>query len=116
MTGGEDMTQVAARIERAQLRRLKLMSLVEGTTLLLLVLVAVPLKHLAGWRLASSVMGPVHGLAFLAYLWTVVETVSGGGWSRGEITRLAAVALVPFGGFTNGAFLRRKATSLAARS
>ena len=59
-------------------------------------------------------MGPVHGLAFLAYIWTVIETVSGGGWNRREIARLAVVALVPFGGFTNGAFLRRKAASLAA--
>lgn len=102
------------KIELAQLRRLKVVSLLEGTTLLLLVLVAVPLKHLAGWKTASSIMGPVHGLAFLAYVWTIIETVSGGGWSRREAARLAVVAFVPFGGFTNGAVLRRKAASLAA--
>jgi len=100
--------------ELAQLRRLAAVSWVEGTTLLLLVTVAAPLKHLAGWGAASSLMGPVHGLAFLAYLWTVIETVSGGGWSRREIVRLAAVSFVPFGGFTNGRFLRWKAALLRA--
>ena len=108
---GEGMTLATVATERAQLRRLEIMSLVEGTTLLLLVLVAVPLRHLAGLRLATSVMGPLHGLVFLAYIWSVVETVSGGGWSRAEVVRLVAVAFVPFGGFTNGAFLRRKSAS-----
>ncbi len=55
-------------IELVQLRRLKIVSLVEGTTLLLLVFIAVPLKHLAGWKAMSSVMGPIHELAFLAYV------------------------------------------------
>ena len=101
--------------EQAQLRRLRIVSLIEGTTLILLVCVASPLKHLAGWPMASSILGPVHGLAFLAYLWTVVETVSGGGWRAREIARLVAVAFVPFGGFTNGSFLERKAASLTGR-
>ena len=101
-------------IEQAQLRRLHAVSWIEGTTLATLVCIAVPLKHLAGWPLVSSALGPVHGLAFLAYLWTVVETVSGGGWSKREIARLVAVAFVPFGGFTNGSLLRRKAASFAA--
>lgn len=98
--------------EGAQLRRLEIVSLVEATTLLCLVLIAVPLKHIAGLPLASSILGPVHGLAFLTYIWTVIQTVSGGGWSRGEIVRLIAVAFVPFAGFTNPTFLRRRAAGL----
>lgn len=36
----------------------------ECTTLLALVLTAVPLKHLAGGSLGLQVTGPVHGIAF----------------------------------------------------
>ncbi len=97
------------RIEAEQFRRLEAASVIEATTLLLLVLVAVPLKHMAGWPLGVRMMGPVHGLAFLFYGWTAVETVAGGGWRRPEIMRLLLVAFIPLAGFANVAFLRRKA-------
>lgn len=113
MPGADPMLE---EVEQAQLRRLRVVSLIEGTTLVLLVCIGAPLKHLAGWPTVSSILGPVHGLVFLAYLWTVVETVSGGGWSGREIARLVAVAFVPFGSFTNGSFLKRKAASFTARS
>ena len=105
---------VGGALERAQLRRLRLASLGEATTLILLVGVAVPLKHLAGQPLGVRVMGPVHGLVFLAYLWTAVQTVSGGGWSGRDIARLLVGGLVPFGGFLNMPLLRRK-TANASR-
>ncbi len=93
-------------LELAQFRRLELASALEGSTLLLLVLVAVPLKHLAGEPIAVTVLGPVHGLAFSLYVWTVVETVAGGGWTRGDAARLALAALIPFGGYYNLRWLR----------
>jgi uncharacterized protein YjeT (DUF2065 family) len=49
------------------LDHLRLASLFEGVTLLTLLAVAVPLKHVAGLLLAVSIAGPVHGLAFLVY-------------------------------------------------
>ena len=101
------------RLELGQIRRLEAASLVEGSTLILLLFVAVPLKHLGGWPAASSVLGPVHGLAFLFYVWTAIETASGGGWTRREVARLLLVALVPFGGFANLPFIQRKAAFLA---
>nr|WP_277923719.1 DUF3817 domain-containing protein [Sphingomonas sp. TREG-RG-20F-R18-01] len=96
-----------------QLRRLEVISFVEATTLLLLLCVAVPLKHMVGVKSAVHVMGPVHGVAFLVYVWTAIQTVSGSGWSRNEIARLMVGAIVPFGGFLNLGFLARRAASLA---
>ncbi|MEY4733742.1 MAG: hypothetical protein RLZZ464_1808, partial [Pseudomonadota bacterium] len=49
------------------LRTLRWASWAEGATLLLLMLVAVPLKRLADWPLGVSVMGPIHGAAFVVY-------------------------------------------------
>ena len=99
-------------LERAQLRRLEVASAAEAVTLLALVGVAVPLKHLAGYADAVHVMGPIHGLVFLAFVWIAVQTVAGGGWSAAEAIRLFVGTLVPFGGFVNLPFLARKGASL----
>ena len=111
------MTEAAGsghiRLELAQFRRLETASLVDATTLVLLVGVAVPLRHLAGMPLAVTVMGPLHGLVFAAYLWTVLQTVAGGGWRRAEWLRLVAAAFVPFAGYANLPLIRRKAEALA---
>lgn len=108
-------TQTATAEDLALVRRLRLVSLVEATTLLILLLVAVPLKHAFGYALATRIMGPVHGAAFVAYAWSVIAAVSGGGWSRSEVARLSVGAVLPFGGFLNAGLLRRKQAELAAR-
>lgn len=98
----------------ARLRKLRRAALVEGGTLILLVTIAMPAKHLFGYPVATRMMGSVHGLAFLFYAHTLIETVSGGGWTRREFARLAIAALVPFGAFANAGFLRRKEAELWA--
>lgn len=60
---------------QAHLRRLHAASLFEGTTLFILLAVAVPLKQFAGWDLGVSLMGPLHGLAFVAYSWMGILTI-----------------------------------------
>lgn len=106
---------IAANAEDlAQIRRLRLISFVEATTLLALLLIAVPLKHAFGYPAAVKAMGPVHGAAFIAYIWSMIATVSGGGWSRSEIARLGFAAFVPFGGFLNAGLLRRKQAIVGA--
>ena len=91
------------------MERLRWLSLFEGTTLLALLLVAVPLKHLAHLPLAVSIVGPIHGLVFCAYIWAVVEAVAGEGWDRRDALRLILAAFVPLGSFANVRFLRQKA-------
>ena len=98
--------------ERDQLRRMRWVSLLEGTTLVALVFVAVPLKHFGGYPAATSLVGPVHGMAFLLYVWMLVQTISAGDWSRGEIARLLLAAFIPFGAFVNERALRRKEATL----
>lgn len=101
-------------LELAQLRRLEIASVLEATTLVVLVCVAVPLKHLGHYDIAVRIIGPVHGLAFLAYLWTVLQTVTGGGWPGRAIARLLLTAFIPFAGFTTPAFLRARLRAVAA--
>lgn len=53
---------------------LRHLALLEGLTLLLLILVAVPLKYAAQWPLGVRIVGPIHGLAFLVYCWGLIAS------------------------------------------
>lgn len=107
-------TRPDAAFAAEPLRRLAVVALIETATLLLLVGIAVPLKHFANWPIGVRVLGPVHGLVFVAYLWTVIETVAGGGWNVRETTRLVAAAFVPFGGFLTLRSVRHRAAAAAS--
>ena len=96
----------AARRRDGDLRRLRYASAFEGTTLLLLVLVAVPLKHLAGLPAGVRIMGPAHGLAFTFYVWSVIEAAAAGALGQRDVARLLLAALVPLGSFANLGWLR----------
>lgn len=91
-----------------RLRHLRLASLAEGATLLLLLLIAVPLKRMADLPLAVSIIGPLHGLAFVSYASMVLWAL----WRRrvtlAEAAQLAMAAFIPFGAFMLGGLFRRK--------
>lgn len=94
---------------------MEIAALLEATTLVVLVCIAVPLKHLLGVVTAVKLMGPVHGLAFIFYIWTVIQTVNAGDWEGRDIVRMIGVAFVPFAGFLNLSWLRRQQKRLGAR-
>ena len=81
--------------QSGQLRWLRLVSLLEGVTLVILVFVAVPLKHLAGYGFATATMGPIHGMAFLLYSWTLAQSAALLGWPKGTVLRLFIFACFP---------------------
>ncbi len=83
-------------------------ALVEGITTLALFLVAMPLKYLADWPVLVPPVGMIHGIAFIAYVLSMIAAfavrrdVGLAGWLR-----TFAAALVPFGTFINDPWLRR---------
>jgi integral membrane protein len=73
--------------------------LLEGGTLVLLLFVAVPLKHWADLPEATAWLGPVHGGAFLFYLWALAATAAEDKWPLPRSLIWAVAAMVPFGTF-----------------
>ena len=90
------------------LHYLRIASLAEGATLLALLLVAVPLKRMVDLPMAVSIMGPMHGLAFLIYSAMVLHALSTRLVTTAEMARLMMAAFVPFGAFMLNGFFRRK--------
>ena len=96
-----------------QLRRMRLASVLEATTLAVLVFVGVPLKHLLGMPQLVSALGPIHGLAFLFYIWMLVQSHFQLRWTGAEWLRMLAFAFIPLAGFVNERLLKRRQDSLA---
>ena len=80
---------------------MRFVSVVEGCTLLILVFVADPIKHLGGYAIATTIMGPIHGMAFLLYIWTLIQTVSRTDFRRPDVVQMVMAAFIPFGAFLN---------------
>lgn len=83
-------------------------ALVEGITTLALFLVAMPVKYALGYAMLVQIMGPVHGLAFLAYVMLLPVTFAERGWGAAAMVRLVLAACLPFGTFLNDPWLRRR--------
>ena len=95
-----------------QVRILRYVSLFEGATLAILLCVAVPLKYLWGVPEPSRVMGAVHGLAFLTYIWILARTAVAWSWRGRDLARMIAFAAIPFGAFFNAGALRSEEAQL----
>lgn len=95
------------------LRWLRWASLAEGATLILLVCLAVPLKRMAGMPEFVTVMGPLHGGAFVIYTLMVLRASSVGLLNAMETLQLMVVAFIPFGAFFMAGLFKRKAAALA---
>lgn len=100
--------------DRRQLGRMRIASIAEATTLAVLVFVAVPLKHAFGMPQVVSVMGPIHGLAFLFYIWMLIQSHFQIGWSGREWVRMILCAFIPLAGFVNERLLKHRQDALAA--
>ena len=58
---------------RRALTRYRVMAYVVGVWLIVLVLVAMPLKYLADSPTMVEIVGPVHGFLYMAYLVTALD-------------------------------------------
>ncbi len=87
---------------------LRLAGYAEGTTLILLLFITVPLKRIFKSPELVSVIVPLHILAYLIYMVFAISLISDGGWKKRGMFRIFIVALIPFGTFANDPFLSRR--------
>ena len=74
---------------------LRIVALIEAAAFLALLVVAVPLKHLAGIPQPVLVLGPIHGIAYLGYVWLIGREAVERDWSAGRTLWLAVAGLIP---------------------
>ena len=81
------------------LGRLRLIAFIEGTSFLVLLFIAMPLKYLYDQPQAVRSVGTVHGLLFVLYVLYVFLTKIEHRWDLVKTARLLLISFIPFGNF-----------------
>jgi integral membrane protein len=80
--------------------RLRFLGFLEGTTLLVLVFIAVPLKYIWENHIVSQVFGPIHGGVFILFLLSTIQVHIANDWKFFRTTwKLVLACFIPFGTF-----------------
>lgn len=90
------------------LRQLRLVALLEGSSFLLLLFIAMPLKYLAGLPFAVRIVGSVHGLLFLMFMAALYRAARERDWPLRRSLIAFVASIVPFGTFVFDRSLRRE--------
>ena len=86
-------------IDEQFLQRLRRLGTVEGISTLVLFGIAMPLKYLAGYPMAVTIIGSIHGVLFLALVSMFVLGTRKIPISKGMAAAGIVAAVVPFGPF-----------------
>ncbi|GAB4017621.1 DUF3817 domain-containing protein [Spirosoma koreense] len=80
--------------------RLRLLGLLEGLSLLLLIGIAVPAKHLYGNPALVKSIGPIHGMLFLLFVFNTLSVGVERHWKFKTTTwKVLLACMIPFGTF-----------------
>jgi integral membrane protein len=93
------------------LRQLRLVALLEGSSFLILLFVAMPLKYLAGMPLAVRIVGSIHGALFIAFVVALYHAARACDWPHRRSVTAFVASILPFGTFVFDASLRREIDS-----
>jgi integral membrane protein len=92
------------------LKTFRLVALTEATSFLLL-LVASVLKRTADADVLVSILGPIHGALFVAYVLIALNLKAEQAWSTKETGYILLGAVLPFGGYVVDRRLARQELS-----
>ena len=77
--------------------QLRIASLLEGFSFLLLLFLAMPLKYVFGMPMATRVAGGLHGLLFVNLLLSVLRVRIEGARTAVSLVKVVTFSFVPFG-------------------
>jgi integral membrane protein len=80
------------------LRTFRYIALAEATSFLCLLIASV-LKRTADAAIGVTVLGPIHGVLFLAYVYLVLVLRADQGWAPRTTLLILLGAVLPFGGY-----------------
>lgn len=114
-THDDDPQDASQPLAATTIHQLRVVGLIEGASFLVLLLVAMPLKYLAGMPVAVRYVGMAHGLLFVLYvaagLWTGISLR----WPLRRTVLVLAAAVLPAGPLLIDGWLRRLSQRVAAR-
>ncbi|MGB4066391.1 MAG: DUF3817 domain-containing protein [Nitrospira sp.] len=92
----------------SEIRRFRMTALAEGSSFLLLLFVAMPMKYLMGMPRVVTVVGAIHGILFLGYVAQLAMLRTKHQWDNRFSFYAFLASLLPFGPFLFDKYLREK--------
>jgi integral membrane protein len=85
---------------KSKVGRLRIVGILEGISLLLLIGIAVPFKHILGDPSFVKTLGPIHGVLFLLFITNTLSVGVEQKWQFNTITwKVLLACMIPFGTF-----------------
>jgi integral membrane protein len=93
---------------RARLLAYRIVAYVVGVFLVVLVLIAVPLRYIWQEDVLVAIIGPIHGFGYMVYLAIAFELARRAGWSIKSTLLVLLAGTVPFLSFVAERIVTRK--------
>jgi integral membrane protein len=93
--------------------RLRVFSVLEAVTFLVLVFIAVPVKYAGDNPKMVQVMGPVHGVFFIFYVLSLFQVRKALSWPTVLTVKVLVAAVIPFAPFWVERWLRTQHAPVA---
>lgn len=90
------------------IRVFRMIALSEGTSFLILIFIAMPMKYMMGMPLAVRIVGSIHGFLFLLYIARLAILRSKYQWDNRFSLQAFIASILPFGTFLFDKYLREK--------
>lgn len=90
------------------IKRFRLTALAEGSSFLVLLFLAMPMKYLMGMPRVVTVVGAIHGILFLLYIAQLTRLRTTHQWDNRFSVSTFLASLLPFGPFVFDKRLREK--------
>ena len=88
-------------------QRMRQIALAEATTFIALLIASV-VKRTGGEEIGVQILGPIHGILFIVYVFAALSIRSELGWSGKTTFWVLVGAVVPFGGYVVDWWLARE--------
>jgi len=83
----------------SELQKFRIINKIEGYSFLTLLFIAMPLKYIAGFPLATKIVGMIHGILFILFIYQLLTASSAVPFSKKETLRFFIASILPFGSF-----------------
>lgn len=90
------------------IRTFRMIALAEGTSFLILLCIAMPMKYFMGMPLAVRIVGLIHGILFLLYVGQLARLRTTYQWDNRFVIQAFVASILPFGTFLFDRYLREK--------
>ena len=98
---------------KSSIGRLRIIGIVEGISFILLLGLAMPLKYIWEMPLAVRIVGSLHGLLFVLFLYALLQVTIERKWNIVRVMTAFMSSLLPFGTFVFDKQLKKEQESIS---